>query len=121
MKKQKLIDGINEYLTLGGLFNPEMMDHKKVRNLMMEIRDYLEGVPDDNDHDYSEEEYQAVMGGVMGGDLFTIEEWNNNVKLGSFIPDDGDGYYMINDKKTPVYVWEHPAPEGTTHVIWYNK
>ena len=34
-------DRINEYLEAGGLFNPELMDHEKVRDLLIEIRDEL--------------------------------------------------------------------------------
>ena len=114
MKRQELIDGITEYLTLGGLVNPGQMDHQKVRDLMMDVRYYLENTHDENDHEYSEEEYPDH-------EIIPINEWKEYVDFGTFIPDDGDGYYMINDEKTPVYVWEHPAPEGTTHVIWYNK
>ena len=32
---------INEYLSNGGLFNPEHMNHEELRNLLMEIREYL--------------------------------------------------------------------------------
>lgn len=31
-----------EYLSSGGLFNPEMMEHNKVRNLIMDSRDALD-------------------------------------------------------------------------------
>lgn len=37
---------INEYLSAGGLFNPELMEHEKVRDLLMDIRDYLQGESD---------------------------------------------------------------------------
>ena len=37
---------INEYLSAGGLFNPEYMEHEKVRDLLMDIRDYLQGNED---------------------------------------------------------------------------
>ena len=33
---------INEYLSAGGLFNPEVMEHNKVRDLLIDIRKYLE-------------------------------------------------------------------------------
>jgi nitroreductase len=33
---------IAEYLLLGGLFNPELMDHEKVRDIMIESRDELD-------------------------------------------------------------------------------
>lgn len=36
-----IIYKINEYLFVGGLWNPEMMEHEKVRDLLMEIRDLL--------------------------------------------------------------------------------
>lgn len=32
------IDRITEYLSLGGLFNPELMDHQKVRQLLIDCR-----------------------------------------------------------------------------------
>jgi len=33
-----LIERINNYLYTGGLFNPEMADHNKVRDLLIECR-----------------------------------------------------------------------------------
>lgn len=33
---------ITEYLCVGGFFNPEMMEHDKVRDLLMEIRDLID-------------------------------------------------------------------------------
>lgn len=32
---------ITEYLELGGLFNPELMDHDKVRDLLIACREYF--------------------------------------------------------------------------------
>ena len=37
-----LVDKITEYLTAGGLFNPELMEHDKVRDLLIECRKELE-------------------------------------------------------------------------------
>jgi hypothetical protein len=37
----ELLERIREYLTLGGLFNPEMMEHDKVRDLIMDCREYI--------------------------------------------------------------------------------
>lgn len=34
-------DRITGYLCLGGFFNPELMDHEKVRVLLMDCRDEL--------------------------------------------------------------------------------
>ena len=36
-----LRERINEYLSAGGLFNPEMMEHNKVRDMLMEIRNAM--------------------------------------------------------------------------------
>ena len=39
-----LVCRITEYLQLGGLFNPEMMDHDKVRDLLVDCRECLEQI-----------------------------------------------------------------------------
>ena len=38
---QELANRITDYLTLGGLFNPELADHKVVRDLLIECREAL--------------------------------------------------------------------------------
>lgn len=37
----KLKRRIQNYLANGGLFNPELMEHDKVRDLLIDIRDFL--------------------------------------------------------------------------------
>ena len=37
-----LTDEISEYLSAGGLFNPELMDHDAVRDLLMKCRKELD-------------------------------------------------------------------------------
>jgi hypothetical protein len=37
----RLVGRIQEYLGNGGLFNPELMDHEKVRDLLMDVLVYL--------------------------------------------------------------------------------
>jgi hypothetical protein len=39
--RELLLNRIQEYLEVGGLFNPEQMDHDKVRDLIMDCRDQL--------------------------------------------------------------------------------
>lgn len=39
---QDTIDKINNYLQVGGMFNPEHMEHHKVRDLLLECRNELE-------------------------------------------------------------------------------
>jgi hypothetical protein len=38
---KQLVDRITEYLSAGGLFNPELMEHQKVRDLLIECREVL--------------------------------------------------------------------------------
>ncbi len=37
----RLLERIQNYLEVGGLFNPEMMEHDKVRDLIIDCRDYI--------------------------------------------------------------------------------
>jgi len=37
----RLVGRIREYLSNGGLFNPELMDHEKVRDLLMDVLEHL--------------------------------------------------------------------------------
>jgi uncharacterized protein (DUF2164 family) len=39
--RQNLIDRITEYLSMGGLFNPDLMDKEEVNRLLIDVRDYL--------------------------------------------------------------------------------
>jgi hypothetical protein len=39
---QTLRDRITNYLSAGGFFNPEHMEHQKVRDLLMDCRDELD-------------------------------------------------------------------------------
>ena len=39
---QILSDRITEYLSLGGFFNPELVEHEKVRDLLIDIRKFLD-------------------------------------------------------------------------------
>ncbi len=41
----RLREGIRSYLGNGGLFNPECMEHEKVRDLLMDIADAIDGEP----------------------------------------------------------------------------
>jgi hypothetical protein len=37
----RVLDRIQSYLSNGGLFNPELMEHEKVRDLILECKDEL--------------------------------------------------------------------------------
>jgi hypothetical protein len=36
---KSLSERIRQYLSVGGYFNPELMDHDKVRDLLIDLRD----------------------------------------------------------------------------------
>lgn len=38
---KELVERISDYLLSGGLFNPELMDHRQVRDLLIDCRDSL--------------------------------------------------------------------------------
>jgi hypothetical protein len=40
-KKQELIQRITEYLASGGLFNPELVNHDAVKDLLIDLREFL--------------------------------------------------------------------------------
>ena len=43
MEIEELLARIQDYLSMGGLFNPELADHFAVRDLLIDIRDTLDG------------------------------------------------------------------------------
>ncbi len=43
-RRKQLLARIQNYLECGGLFNPELMEHEKVRDLIMDLRKYLSNV-----------------------------------------------------------------------------
>lgn len=46
MNAQSVVDRITEYLAIGGYFNPELMEHDKVRALLIDAREALIGSGD---------------------------------------------------------------------------
>lgn len=57
------------------------------------------------------------------GDVYTIEEFAESVKIGAFIPDDGCGMFGTEDHYSySANVWTATKlPAGATHVHWFNK
>ena len=54
------------------------------------------------------------------GDLMTAEEFTACVDSGSFIPDDGTGYWVKDGLESRDEVFASEV-EDATHVMWYNK
>lgn len=42
-----ILNKINEYLGLGGLFNPELMEHEKVRDMIIECQDEINNLQEE--------------------------------------------------------------------------
>lgn len=59
-------------------------------------------------------------------DVFTLEEWQEAVGDGLFVPDDGTGCWLDEDRRYLTDyifgddVWTKP-PEGAVWVAWFNK
>jgi len=63
---------------------------------------------------------------ITFGDLFTLEEFEQLCKDGSFMDNDGHGKYsdgklVSNIKINPSDVTHGKVLMGWTHVVWYNK
>lgn len=59
------------------------------------------------------------------GDLIPVKDFILAVQYGAFIDDDGYGY-PVKDDLMEASIAIVPSrltdiPEGTTHIIWYNK
>ncbi len=44
-----ILERISQYLQSGGLFNPELMDHAKVRDMIIACRDHIEAIEAERD------------------------------------------------------------------------
>lgn len=42
-----IVEKCTEYLSSGGLFNPEMMEHDKIRDLIIDCRNEIEGLDEE--------------------------------------------------------------------------
>ena len=55
------------------------------------------------------------------GEHMSVKEFASYVKVGAFIPDDGDGYWATETEMSDLCVWSTRKPEWATHVMWYNR
>lgn len=59
------------------------------------------------------------------GDLMTLEDFRGGVESGGFIDYDGHGYPVRDDQVNDnFYVYpssQDHVPEGTTHILWFNR
>lgn len=57
-------------------------------------------------------------------DVYTLDEWKQNVKMGYFNEYDGSGCWLKDGEFMTKNVFDDvftKPPEGATHVVWYNK
>ena len=68
---------------------------------------------------------EQVQSEIGFGDVYTIEEFFDCVKCGSFIPYDGVGYFHDGDKETARSVWSEDISllelKNYPYVCWYNR
>ena len=58
------------------------------------------------------------------GDLFTVQEFVDSVKLGFLIDYDGSGQLVRDDKMSKECILPskiNTIPDCATHVLWFNK
>ena len=56
------------------------------------------------------------------GDIFTLEEFRDAVKIGAFIESDGSGCYgTLTHYSWDESFWDCGPPQDATHVHWFNK
>lgn len=56
--------------------------------------------------------------------VFTLDEWREAVGMGMFNEYDGSGAWAKDGQYLTGFVFDDvfaPAPEGATHVVWFNK
>jgi len=58
-------------------------------------------------------------------DVYTLEEFRENVECGAFIDSDGLGHPVKGRKSDPSIIIKpsrlHEIPEDATHIVWYNN
>lgn len=65
-------------------------------------------------------EYKEELTNKDYGDLMTVEEFNIAVEVGFIMDDDGQGYWVKDNKESNDEVF-NTQPLDATHVMWYNK
>ena len=73
--------------------------------------------------------WKNPQGKYYRGELYSLEEFISNCEASAFIDSDGHGNFaMIEGDVAKPYGWVKPSailrkkiPQGTTHIIWYNK
>ena len=68
---------------------------------------------------------QQIENEISYGDVYTLEEFFQEVKIGGFIPYDGDGYFHDGEEETSRSVWSSNLSllelKHYPYVCWYNK
>lgn len=65
--------------------------------------------------------YTNPLPAEWDGDVFTLREWNEYVKVGFLMPDDGTGYQANELGYDNTLDAFGPKAEDCTHIVWYNK
>ena len=87
----------------------------------MSYDDWKLATPPEYELDSEEEDVRTYTQAIPDyADVMTLEDWEESVQCGAFIPNDGSGYWCKDGKESGDSVWS-TDPEDATHVAWYNK
>lgn len=85
----ELISQIDDYLSSGGLFNPELMDHEKVRDLLIEARATARALI------ILREQYVELLGDFYNRDLRLVDTLSVIERLRTYLETSGPIYETI--------------------------
>jgi hypothetical protein len=104
MEKLNLIGSIEDADGIENFFLTEKAKNIGIDKLreIRSTRDYTEEVPED-------------------ADVYTVDDFNQAVKEGSFGNYDGSGYWVKDDKMSREDEFFSSLPLDATHVAWFNK
>lgn len=94
------VNKITEYLSAGGLFNPELMEHQKVSDLLIECRSELERLIDKCDKQalVIQRMYVEEYPGWFAWNGFGERDVNGLPKYIEVVPSYGVGWTQIYEK-----------------------
>lgn len=68
---------------------------------------------------------QQIENEISYGEIYTLEEFFQEVKIGGFIPYDGFGFFHDGENETSRSVWSSDLSllelKHYPYVCWYNK
>jgi len=140
--REALVARINNYFQMGGVFNPEQMDHIKVRDLLKDCREFLAAPAEPPDKRLRELAWELIN----ASELFerTLSQWNTLPRTQLFTATKAMKEALSSTSEPPTHVtfdkpiigsdgmvqtgWQSAAPsepqasepQRTLHIPWIN-